>query len=229
MGEGIMLASPGFFRSMAQPKLAQNPDTYEGQFWKDPTNLQDDNGGVHYNSGVQNKWFYLLSQGGSGTNDNSDVYTVTGIGMAKAEAIAYRNLTTYMLPQSDYMDAYAGSLLAVLDLYGNDTTTQEYKSVKEAWYAVGIGEKPTTAVNEIAVNNDDLKLYPNPATGRVTISSNLSQTLDAQIVNVVGVPVMNITVSKGLNPVDISTLAKGVYMIRYNTGVKGYVQKLSVL
>jgi Zn-dependent metalloprotease len=129
------------------------------------------------------------------------------------------------------MDAYEGSLQSALDLYGNgtDSTTQEYKSVKQAWYAVGIGDGSTTAVNEIAVNNNDLKLYPNPATGKVTISSNLAQTLDAQIINVVGVPVMNITVSKGLNPVDISTLAKGVYMIRYNTSVKGYVQKLSVL
>jgi hypothetical protein len=149
--------------------------------------------------------------------------------MAKAQKIAYRNLINYLTPQSQYIDAYTGSLQATKDLYGDDTTTQEYKSVKEAWYAVGIGEKPTTAVNEIAVNKDDLKLYPNPATGRVTISSNLDQALDAQIINVVGVPVMNITVSKGLNAVDISALAKGVYMIRYNTGVKGYVQKLSVL
>lgn len=231
MGEGIMLASPGYFRSMAQPKLAQNPDTYEGQYWKDPTNLQEDNGGVHYNSGVQNKWFYLLTQGGSGTNDKGDAYTVTGLGIAKAQQIAYHNLTTYILPQSQYMDAYEGSLQSVLDLYGNgtDTTTQEYKSVKQAWYAVGIGDGATTSVNEIAVSNGDLKLYPNPATNRVTISSNLSQVLDAQIINLVGVPVMNITVSKGLNPVDISTLAKGIYMIRYNTGVTGYVQKLSVL
>ncbi|MFA6059784.1 MAG: M4 family metallopeptidase [Taibaiella sp.] len=230
MGEGIKLDSPGFFRSMAQPKLAQNPDTYEGEYWKSPDSAYD-NGGVHFNSGVQNKWFYLLSQGGSGTNDKGDAYTVTGIGIAKAQQIAYRNLTNYLTPQSQYIDAYTGSLQATKDLYGNDTTKQEYRSLREAWYAVGIGEKPAppTAVNEIMVNNDDLKIYPNPATGSVTISSALNQTLDAQIINVVGIPVMNITVSKGLNPVDISTLAKGVYMIRYNTGVKGYVQKLSVL
>jgi Zn-dependent metalloprotease len=229
MGEGIVLSAPGFIRSMADPKLTQNPDTYQGQYWKDPANLQFDNGGVHFNSGVQNKWFYLLAQGGAGTNDKGDAYTVTGIGIAKAQQIAYRNLTTYILPQSQYMDAYAGSLEATKDLYGDDTTKQEYKSVKEAWYAVGIGTKPATAINEIAINNGDLTLYPNPATNRVTISSNLPQTLEAQIVNVVGVPVMNITITKGLNPVDISALSRGMYIIRYNTGVKGYVQKLSVL
>jgi Zn-dependent metalloprotease len=229
LGEGIIIGNPGYFRSMSNPKAAQDPDTYEGQYWVNPANLQNDNGGVHTNSGVQNKWYYLLVQGGTGTNDNGDAYNVTGIGLAKAQLIAYRNLTNYLTIQSDYMDAYAGSLQATLDLHGNDTTSAEYIAVKEAWYAVGIGEKPTTSVNEIALTESDLKLYPNPATGRVTISSALNETLQAQIVNVVGVPVMNITVTKGLNPVDISGLAKGMYMIRYNTGSKGYVQKLSVL
>lgn len=226
IGENIILDNPGIIRSMSNPKTKQNPDTYEGQYWIDPTSNVD-NGGVHYNSGVQNKWFYLLCKGGTGTNDKGDAYNVTGIGMEKAEKIAYRNLVNYLTPTAQYMDAYTGSLQATEDLYGD--TSQAYASVKQAWYAVGIGDDSATAVNEIAVNNDDLKLYPNPAAGRVTISSAINQTLDAQIINVVGVPVMNITVSKGLNPIDISALAKGMYMIRYNTGTKGYVQKLSVL
>lgn len=232
IGEGVILTTPGFFRSMSNPKLAENPDTYKGQYWI-PTENPDqsnDNGGVHYNSGVQNKWFYLLCQGGSGTNDKGDSYNVTGISMTKAQQIAYRNLTTYLLPDAQFMDAYTGSLQATLDLYGNDTTTQEYKSVKQAWYAVGIGEADSaTAINEITVSQNDLKLYPNPAIGNVTISSAISQPLEAQVLNVIGVPVMNIKISKGLNPVNISTLTKGVYLIRYNTGVKGYVQKMTVL
>lgn len=228
MGEGIILNNPGFFRSMSSPKQAQDPDTYEGQYWINPSS-QVDNGGVHTNSGVQNKWFYLLTVGGSGTNDKGDAYTVTGIGIEKAEQIAYRNLITYLLPQATYMDAYTGSLQAAQDLYG-DTTTTEYKAVKDAWYAVGIGEQDTTtAINEIAIGQNDLRLYPNPATARVTIASAIDKTLEAQIINVVGVPVMTVSVSKGINAIDISTLAKGIYMIRYNTGVKGYVQKLSVL
>jgi hypothetical protein len=232
VGEKVTLVPPFYTRSMSNPKSGgpPQPDTYQGQHWFDVTNTAMDNGGVHINSGVQNKWFYLLAQGGTGTNDKGDTYNVTGIGIAKAQQIAYRNLVTYILPASQYIDAYIGSLQATKDLYGSDTTKPEYKAVREAWYAVGIGTKPaTTAVNEIVVTNGDLKLYPNPATGRVTISSSLNQTLDAQIINVVGVPVMNITVSKGLNPVDISALAKGMYMIRYNTSTKGYVQKLSVL
>lgn len=230
IGEDLGI-QPGFaLRSMSAPKLMQNPDTYEGQFWINPANTQNDNGGVHNNSGVQNKWFYLLSKGGTGTNDNNDAYNVTGIGIEKAQQIAYRNLINYLTPDADFMDAYTGSLQAAIDLYG-DSTTAEYKAVKDAWFAVGIGEQDTTttAINEIQIGQNDLKLYPNPATGKVTISSELSQNLEAQIINVVGVPVMQIRISKGLNPVDISSLAKGLYMIRYNTGNKGYVQKLTVL
>jgi Zn-dependent metalloprotease len=228
IGEGIILDNPGVIRSMSNPKIKQDPDTYEGQYWSNTHPDSLDNGGVHINSGVQNKWFYLLCNGGSGTNDKGDAYNVTAIGMEKAQKIAYRNLINYLPPTSDYMQAYSGSIQATEDLYGD--TSQVYKTVKHAWYAVGIGEDSlATAVNEIVVTNGDLKLYPNPATGRVTISSSLNQTLDAQVINVVGIPVMNITVSKGLNPVDISALAKGIYMIRYNTGNKGYIQKLSVL
>lgn len=66
-------------RNMANPKDVSaiqtiiQPDTYEGAFWADPSNLDDkDHGGVHRNSGVLNYWFYLLTMGGSGTNDNQE-------------------------------------------------------------------------------------------------------------------------------------------------------------
>lgn len=230
IGEGIMLqGSTSYMRSMSSPKIKRNPDTYGGQYWVNPNDPNDpDNGGVHTNSGVQNKWYYLLVQGGSGTNDKGNAYTVTGIGMAKAQQIVYRSLTTYMTPSAEYMDAYRYSLKATADLH--DTTGAEYKAVKDAWYAVGIGEKdPVLSVQEIAVAEHDLTLYPNPAQGRVTIASKVNESLEAEVINVVGMPVMRIKVSKGLNPVDISTLGKGIYMIRYNTDSKGYVQKLTVL
>ncbi|MCB0545813.1 MAG: M4 family metallopeptidase, partial [Saprospiraceae bacterium] len=54
-------------RDMANPKSKGDPDTYRGQNW---INGGEDNGGVHTNSGVQNYWFHLLAEGGSGSNDN---------------------------------------------------------------------------------------------------------------------------------------------------------------
>jgi Zn-dependent metalloprotease len=82
-------ATPGdALRYMNNPNLANNPDTYLGTFWYGGTS---DNGGVHTNSGVQNFWYYLLCQGGSGTNDFGFVYNVAGIGINNARQIAYRN------------------------------------------------------------------------------------------------------------------------------------------
>jgi len=145
MGEDIMVSSANL-RSMSDPNnsngSSQQPDTYNGTYWEDPSNLSSDNGGVHTNSGVQNFWFYLLCQGGSGTNDLSDAYTVTGIGINQARQIAYRNLMNYLGPDATYMDAYNGSLQAAQDLYGNPST--QYSAVRQAWYAVGIGNDPNS-------------------------------------------------------------------------------------
>ena len=83
---------------MANPNEFGQPDTYEGTYWVDvngcvPNSNTNDNCGVHTNSGVQNFWFYLLCEGGSGTNDNGDAYSVTGIGLDEGGEIAYRNNT----------------------------------------------------------------------------------------------------------------------------------------
>lgn len=139
MGEGIMISEP-YLRSMSNPNGGQQPDTYEGQYWVNPENLSYDHGGVHINSGVQNFWFYLLSEGDSGTNDLGNSFSVSGIGIEKARQIAYRNLVTYLGPNATYYDSYLGSLQSAEDIYGNPSA--EYDAVKAAWYAVGIGNAP---------------------------------------------------------------------------------------
>ena len=86
----------GTFRSLKTPKSHGDPDTYLGQFWVTTgdegncsPNQNNDNCGVHTNSGVLNHWFYVLVAGEADTNDTGDIYDVTGIGMSKAEEIAY--------------------------------------------------------------------------------------------------------------------------------------------
>ena len=140
IGEDVMVSDP-YLRSLSNPNGGQQPDTYNGLHWTNPSNLQDgDHGGVHTNSGVQNFWFYLLSQGGTGTNDIGNSYSVTGIGISDAQQIAYRNLVNYLSPNATYTDAYNGSLQSAEDLYGNPST--QYSAVRQAWYAVGIGNDP---------------------------------------------------------------------------------------
>ncbi len=131
-------ANKNGIRNMSNPNdanmLTIQPDTYLGDYWYTGAG---DNGGVHFNSGVQNHWFYLLSEGGSGINDNGDTYDITGIGMSKAAAITYRNLTTYMTSASQYADAREGAIQSAIDLYGVDS--EEALQTAAAWCAVGLG------------------------------------------------------------------------------------------
>jgi Zn-dependent metalloprotease len=122
------------FRSMSNPNAYGDPDTYFGNNWYSGTG---DYGGVHTNSGVQNYWFYLLSMGGTGTNDIGNNYNVTGIGIQKAQQIAWRNMVYYLTNSSDYADARFYSIQAANDLFG--ACSPEAISTTKAWYAVGVG------------------------------------------------------------------------------------------
>jgi Zn-dependent metalloprotease len=121
-------------RDMSNPNLEGQPDTYLGTDWYTGSG---DNGGVHYNSGVGNFMFYLLVNGGSGTNDNGDSYTVTGIGLSEADQILYRTNTTYLVPTSQYADWRTACINAAADLYG--VSSNEVNQVENAWHAVGVG------------------------------------------------------------------------------------------
>jgi Zn-dependent metalloprotease len=140
MGEECTSGSNGI-RRMDNPSIFGDPDTYQGTGWINPGGF--DNGGVHTNSGVQNYWYYLMCQGGSGTNDNADAYTVTGIGMASAADIAFRNLTVYLGANSQFADSRFYAIQSAQDLFGG--CSQEVETTTQAWYAVGVGA-PYSAV-----------------------------------------------------------------------------------
>jgi bacillolysin len=139
VGADITLNGGGGIRSLKNPNQFGDPDTYKGNYWYSGTG---DNGGVHINSGVQNKWFYLLSVGESGVNDFGKSYAVTGIGIEKAAAIAYRNLSVYLNSSSSYSDAREGAIQAARDLFGEGSP--EVKATADAWYAVGVGSPAGT-------------------------------------------------------------------------------------
>lgn len=150
LGEDLFIAS-GALRSMQNPKIFKDPDTYQGRYWAD-VNDSDDNGGVHTNSGVQNHWFYLLSEGGEGKNDDYLTYKVSGIGLDNASSIAYRNLTLYLRPDSKFHEAALYSVQSAKDLYGEDA--QQVQSTLDAWDAVGIYLYPRLVCNASSLSFD---------------------------------------------------------------------------
>jgi Zn-dependent metalloprotease len=135
------------FRSMSNPNAFGDPDTYNGNNWINqncsPTS-GNDQCGVHTNSGVQNFWFYLLANGGSGTNDLSDSYSVNGLGIVDASKIAFRNLTVYLNASSNYSEARFYSIISATDIFG--ACSPEVESVTNAWHAVGVGMPFITGV-----------------------------------------------------------------------------------
>ncbi|CAN5616923.1 M4 family metallopeptidase [soil metagenome] len=98
-----------------------------------------DNGGVHINSGIGNKSFYLAAVGG--THHLSGV-TVTGIGTTDAAKIWYRGLTVYMTSGTNFSGARTAMLNAATDLFGASST--QYKTIATTWCAVGVGACPTS-------------------------------------------------------------------------------------
>ncbi|GKU78934.1 M4 family metallopeptidase [Paenibacillus sp. L3-i20] len=119
-------------RSLEDPAAYNQPDHYSNRY----TGTAD-NGGVHINSGINNKAFYLLAQGGTHYG-----ITVTGIGRTDAAKILYRTLTLYLTPSSNFTAIRAASIQAATDLFG--ATSTQVNSVKNSYAAVGVGSVPTT-------------------------------------------------------------------------------------
>ena len=141
MGEDATPNGNGI-RNMSNPSAFADPDTYLGTNYYTGT---QDNGGVHTNSGVQNFWFYLLTVGGTGTNDINNAYNVSGLGIVDASRIAFRNNTFYLTPNSDYQDARFYAVQSAIDLFG--ACSPEVMSTTNAWYAVGVGPAFSYTVN----------------------------------------------------------------------------------
>lgn len=91
-----------------------------------------DSGGVHTNSGIANKAFYLLAVGGTHHRGG----TVTGIGADAAAQIWYRALTSYMTSSTNFHGARVATLNAAAALYGSGSA--QYNSTAQAWTVCGV-------------------------------------------------------------------------------------------
>ena len=210
-------------RDMANPNAYSQPDTYQGTYWKTTKctpSSTNDYCGVHTNSGVLNFWYYLLVNGGSGTNDKGFVYNVTGLGLDKAAQIAYRTLTTYLTSSSTYANARTYSLQAAADLYG--ATSAEVTQTTNAWDAVGVGGgtapaaavTTTTAVTtyKVAATNDLVQ---------VNFDSKLPDVKNIELISVTGkkIATKSARAVEGVNRIEIAIPASaqsGVYLVIVN-------------
>lgn len=103
---------PGFgaIRDMANPPAYGDPDRVGSPLFYCGT---ADYGGVHTNSGVPNKNFTLMVEGGSFNGK-----TVNPIGLNKAAAIHYQAQTNYLVPASTFKSYFISLWRSCRDLIG---------------------------------------------------------------------------------------------------------------
>lgn len=114
-------------RDMANPERGNQPASFD-DFEHLPDTKDGDWGGVHINSGIQNRAFYLLAEGLSKEGLG------TSIGKEKTEQIAYQALLR-LGEDAEFIDAFIQMKQMAAQLYGDDVMSE----VEAAWGAVGIG------------------------------------------------------------------------------------------
>jgi Zn-dependent metalloprotease len=162
-----MTPSKNGIRSMANPNLFNHPKFYKGVSWYSGAG---DNGGVHYNSGVQNYWYYLIANGGTGTNEKGWPFNIDSLGIIKAGKIAYRNLAVYLTKNSQYSDARTFSILSAADLYGQ--CSKEVIAVTNAWWVCGVGNKYDSGYVKANFTGDTLACRTGKTINFLNLSDN---------------------------------------------------------
>jgi len=128
-------SSIGVIRDMADPTAYGDPDTMSSSFYY---TFAGDNGGVHFNSGINNKAAYLMTDG-----DTFNGYTVNGLGTGKVADIYYEAQTNLLTSGSDYSDLHAALLQACQNLTGIDgITSVDCLNVQAAIDAVEMATDP---------------------------------------------------------------------------------------
>lgn len=230
IGEDIV---NGGLRSMSNPNNNGDPNCYNGTNWYTGSG---DSGGVHTNSGVLNFWFYLLTVGGSGTNNapiaERDTYSVTGIGLLKAAQIAYFTERDYLTPNSTYFDARDLSSTVAKNLFGCDSA--EHIATVNSWFAVNLGSKYTDLdLNLSSISGDsnvacgashsfsfDLQNFNSPSISSATITysvdggTQISIPWTGSALSVCTNPIQNYTVTLG-------ALSRGTHVISVTATLAG--------
>ncbi len=224
MGEDTALAPAiGVLRDLSDPQKYGQPSKYKGTNW-------DPKGEVHQNDGVQNFFFYLLCNGGIGTNDGI-AYSVNGLGTprmgvpSRAATLAYLTLTQYMTKNTGYVAGRNAWVAAARETDGAGITTNAEVAVLQAWAAVGVGPSDFVSPATAFVSVGDLGVTPylpsnmvysvlNPTgtnlTWSIAVSSNVTWLdISASSVDVASGHVGTVTLV--INQAVAAALDTGVY------------------
>lgn len=205
------------------------PSIYEGEFWYDEEDRSEtdqcDEYGVHVNSGVQNKWFQLLADGGTHNN-----VSVVGIGIYNASNIAYYALTNSLGKNSQYINSRIATINAAIDIYG--VCSIESQSVSDAWDAV---EVPGIAVwcfpqgtQHRGLEKFDMNIFPNPSNGVFSLKTTIPIFGSIEIYSIQGQRISQINVDNKNEVLINVSLPAGVYFLKVINNDKTYAKRFVV-
>ncbi len=161
------------------PDRYRDPNFYTGS---------ENEGGVHWNSTVPSKAFYLASEGGQFNG-----YEITGVGIEKAQQIWYRAATTYYTRTETFNGAYSSIMQAAQDLYGAEYGEEVVGEVRKALQAVEMHlprtselvtvEEVTASASEVSVEfSHDMDMAPMLAApggdGSITAAVSIVNMID---------------------------------------------------
>jgi Zn-dependent metalloprotease len=131
IGEGILGSAlhGAALRSMKEPGTAFDHDRQPAHMehyvdLPDDSNPRNDHGGVHVNSGIPNKVFYLVAT------------RLGDFSWEQAGPIWYDALTKRLRPDSTFQDAANATIASASELYGEGKDAE--KAVRSAWKEVGV-------------------------------------------------------------------------------------------
>ncbi len=202
-------------RSLEDPSLFGQPDTYLGANWFTTVGCIPDQFndwcGVHTNSGVQNYWFFLLSQGGTHNG-----VTVSGIGHDRAAQIAYFSLTNTMQSVSQYADSRVSSIAAATLLFG--ACSNEEIQTTNAWAAVGVGNQSNCMITQVRPKTGiegKIDVFPNPTNGNIILRSFGQKPDEIQIINLSGQIVKSFVGNLEVNTeIEMEDVPSGIYIFK---------------
>jgi uncharacterized protein (TIGR02145 family) len=156
-----------------------------------------------------------LTNWGNGNNgNNSSGFTAVGSGFRNyfnkgfqgRTAVAYFWTSTPNTPYATVWHRWMNN---------NSSNVYEYLDQKIQGMSVRcIQDSAATGVYNEINHKNILKTYPNPANDVVYIDCAANQHVQMQVYNMMGECILQESLDKGINPVDVKSLSKGIYIIQ---------------
>lgn len=189
IGEEIMNNGWPCLRSLENPGIGfpggsgtgVYADTYMAGNWNTNPAVN-----TYNNATVLGYWFYLLSAGGSGTNDLGNAFNVQGLTIEQAQRIVYEMEIDYLVPNATFPDVRNASILATRELFG-EFSCQE-KAVTDAWFAVGVGPAYITPWTTASISGPAVICQGSSKTYTLVNAPNIAYTWTTSNINTTLVP-----------------------------------------